>query len=78
MGKETQIQLDADAALVLFELLARSDETDRFEFEDAAETQAMVLLHGALERALVEPFHPDYKALVQAARARIRKRAGVE
>jgi len=78
MSKETQIQLDADAALVLFDLLARFDDTDRLEFKDAAETWAMLLLHGALERVLVEPFHPDYVALVQAARARIKQRAGVE
>lgn len=78
MSKETQIQLDSDAALVLFELLARFDKTDRFEFEDAAETQAVVLLHGALERALAEPFRPDYTALVRAARTRIKQRAGVE
>ena len=78
MSMETQIQLDADAALVLFELLARFDQTDRFEFEDSAEEWARVMLHGALERALVEPFHPDYVNLLQAARARIKQRAGVE
>lgn len=78
MAKGRQIELDEDVALVLFEFLARFDETERLTFEDASEEWALILLHGELERTLVEPFKPDYLALLQAARTRIKQRAGVE
>jgi hypothetical protein len=86
MSDEIQIRLGADEALVLFELLCRFDETENMDatagqvaFEDAAEPWALVLLHGALERVIgASAFDPHYSATVQAARARIRQRAGLE
>jgi hypothetical protein len=78
MTKGRQMQLEEDVALVLFEFLARFDETEQLAFEDASEKWALIQLHGELERTLVEPFKPDYQALLRAARSRIRQRAGVE
>jgi hypothetical protein len=76
------IELPEDDALVLFELLARHDELHNasdistFQIADPSELHALWQLHGALERALAAPFKADYRALVDAARAAVRKRQG--
>ena len=62
------IHLDKDEALVLFSLLADFYEQKCLEVPSAAERLALVRLHGALEKALVEPFQPDYLALLADAK----------
>src|SRR6185295_10277386 len=78
------IELKEDAALVLFEFLARHDEMNNvspiieLRAEDQAEILALWEVHGALERTLAEPFHKDYKTMVDTARASVRTRWGQE
>ncbi len=70
------LELDDDQALVLFEWLSRHDDARTFPCEDPAEELALWALHGQLESRLVAQFHPDYRALVASARARLRDRDG--
>ena len=72
MGNAVKLELSADEALVLFAFLQRFDDTKRLAVEDQAEERALWNLHGRLEECLVEIFHPDYLALVEAARNRLR------
>jgi hypothetical protein len=65
------IEIDSDSALVLFELLARFDETDRIEISDRSEAFALWKLHGALERQ-VPVFSGEYARLVDNARRALR------
>ena len=41
----------------------------RLAVPSLAEGLALIRLHGALEKILVEPFRPDYKELLEEARA---------
>ncbi len=66
-----KIHIDSDSALVLFDLLARFDETDRLEISDRSETVALWRLHGALERE-VPVFARDYAARLDNARRALR------
>lgn len=67
-----KLELTQDEALVIFEWLARLDEKDALPCEDPAEQQVLWSLHGQLEKVLVEPLRPNYRELVEEARARIR------
>ena len=67
-----QIDLTSDEALVLFDLLSRWDDSERFEVGDPAERRVLWNLLAELERRLAEPFAPDYASLLDAARARVR------
>jgi hypothetical protein len=60
-----------DEALVLFELLAGFSNQRALKVNDAAERLALVRLHGALEKTLVEPFMGNYRAIIVAARSRL-------
>ena len=71
-----RVELDRSAALVLFEFLARFDESDQLRIDDPAEEYALWSLHGCLERLLVEPLQADYKSLVEKARADLRAHWG--
>ena len=74
----TSIELDNPTALVLFEMLARWDHEDQLlEIRDPSEEYALLQVVAALEKALVEPFDPDYRKLVEYARAELRRRAGI-
>jgi hypothetical protein len=66
------LSLSSDEALVLFELLSRYSESDRLEIIDQAEQRVLWDVCALLEKALVEPFRPDYEELLAAARARVR------
>jgi len=72
----TTITLDDDVALVLFELIA----SERIERDlpglEAPERNALWALEGYLERTLVQPFSPDYYALLKQARASLVERFG--
>jgi hypothetical protein len=80
------IELREEDALVLFELLGRhadevrnaDGEPTSLRFEDIAEHWALSAVYGRLECTLVEPFDPEYDALVAAARRAVRVRVGVE
>jgi hypothetical protein len=66
------LNLGRDEAIVLFELLFDfSVEDGALSLADPVNRLSLVRLHGALEKALVEPFDPRYKALLKAARTRL-------
>ena len=71
MTEKIKIELLNDEALVLFECLARLDETDSFPVQYHAEELAFWQLHGQLEMTLVEPFDPKYREIIAAAKARL-------
>ena len=76
MNKENNklnIELTKSEAIVLFDFLCRFNETDRKElFEDQAEERIMWDLETLLEKQLSEPFKPDYKEIIEKARAELR------
>jgi hypothetical protein len=63
-------------ALVLFEMLADFYRQPALEIRGPAERLALVRLHGALEKTLVEPLMPDYRALIEAARSKLAAQSG--
>src|SRR6266446_2685987 len=62
--KGIQLTIGRDEALVLFEMLADFYSQPTLEIGSAAERLALVRLHGALEKTLVEPFMEDYRARI--------------
>ena len=58
-------------AMVLFELLARCDETKNLPVEHASEQTMLWVLEGQLEKQLREVFAPNYNELVEAARQEV-------
>ena len=70
------VVLDADAAIVLFEVLHRwEDEAVDLQLLPGEQT-ALWALAGALERLLVEPFDPRYADILEQARERLFARGG--
>ena len=63
-------------ALVLFEMLADFYSQPCLQIDNAAERLALIRLQAALEKALVEPFMPGYRALIDEARSRLLDQAG--
>ena len=63
-------------ALVLFEMLADFYSQPCLHIGNAAERLALIRLQAALEKALVEPFMPEYRALIEEARSRLLDQAG--
>lgn len=72
MGGPIRLELTGDEALVLFDFLQRFDDEGALVIRDQAEERALWNLHSLLQKQLVEIFHPDYKALLAAARDRLR------
>ncbi len=72
MSRGIKIELNSDEGLVLFEYLSRFSDTRKLEFEDKAEQIALWNLTCLLEKALLEPFKPNYDQLLQEARDRLR------
>lgn len=73
--RPVQLQLSRDEALVLFEWVHRVEEARRFRqvVHESAEVVALWRLSGALEKALAEPFDPDYRDLLRSASERLLK-----
>jgi hypothetical protein len=65
------IVLSKDIALILFEFLSRSSESERLEISHKAEETALWKLEAALEKILVEPLSPNYLEALEAARRRV-------
>jgi hypothetical protein len=66
------LNLGRDEAVVLFEpLFDFSVEAGVLSLADPVKRLSLVRFHGALEKALVEPFDPRYEALLHAARKRL-------
>ena len=62
------IELTHDEALVLFDWLASSDFFEPLPVPSDADRCALWRIEAALEKILVEPFAPNYRDLVAAAR----------
>jgi hypothetical protein len=71
MSRPVTVTLSPDEALVLFEWLARFNAEPAQEFEHPAEPRVLWSLENSLESILVEPLDPGYRALLDAARARL-------
>ena len=65
------LRLSKSEALVLFEVLCRFGEVGRLEVWDAAEERALWNLQALLEGELAEPFSPDYRKALGAAKSRL-------
>lgn len=63
-------------ALILFEMLADFYSQPALEIPGPAERLALIRLHGSLEKTLVEPFMPDYRALIEEARSNLAAQSG--
>jgi hypothetical protein len=63
-------------ALVLFEMLADFYSQPVLEIHGPAERLALIRLHGTLEKTLVEPFMPDYRALIEESRSKLAAQSG--
>ena len=72
MSENINITLSRDEALVLFEFFSRfcDDDVD-FTLRHNAEYLAFMRMSAQLDKALVEPFQPQYLELLRAARDRI-------
>ena len=67
------LTITKDEALVLFEFLARFNETDHPDiFEDQAEQRILWDIECLLNQQLAEPFRSDYKNILNEARNKIR------
>jgi hypothetical protein len=60
-------------ALVLFEWLAHLDQTCTMSFQHPAEERVLWRLEAQLESMLHEPFDPDYRERLSAARRRVQE-----
>ena len=68
-----ELKLTKDEALVLFEFLCRFSNDDALAIDDQAEERALWNLQCVLEKVIMEePFSPDYKSILEAARNRLR------
>lgn len=68
------IELSGSEALVLFEFLARTSDDDSLTMADQSEQAVLWKLEGALEKALVEPFLPNYQELLEQAKQRLKEK----
>ena len=69
-------QLGIDEAPVLFEMLAGFYDQPALEIQTPAERMTLLRLHASLESELVEPYQPNYKEKVDAARKRLLEQFG--
>ena len=67
--EDVHLMIGRAEALVLFEMLADFYSPPCLQIQSPAERLALGRLHGALEKALVEPFMPDYQSLIDEARS---------
>ncbi|HKF58244.1 MAG TPA: hypothetical protein VKJ45_22565 [Blastocatellia bacterium] len=73
MPEETvHIGISKARALVLYEFLSRFMEDKGLIIQDQAEERVLWDLQSDLERVLKEPLLPNYRALLEAAREKLR------
>src|SRR5258705_11419736 len=70
MSGPIRLELSNAEAFVLFEWLAREDQRKSIHVEHHAEEIVLWRIEAQLEKALVEPFKPNYSALLDAARTK--------
>ncbi len=66
------LRLSKSEALVFFEWLAVLESSPLHPFNHPAEELVLWRIVGRLESALVEPFAPNYKELLDSARDRVK------
>ncbi len=71
MNSNLSLFLSQDEALVLFEVLARFQETDKLSLVNNAEFIALSRVSAQLDKLLVAPFDPNYLNLLAEARTRL-------
>ncbi|MFT4286775.1 hypothetical protein [Nocardioides sp.] len=72
------LALSRDEALILFEWLARTSESDSLSgIADDIEQQVLWNVEALLERVLVEPLDANYGAILEAARRRLQESFGL-
>jgi hypothetical protein len=69
---KVEIKLTKDEALVLFDFVSRFSNDDKLIIQDQAEERALLNLTCVLEKQLAEPFSPDWKKIIEAAKNRLR------
>ncbi len=75
-GDRVELNIGRDEALVLFEMLADFYGQACLPIKSPVEKLALVRLQGSLERAMVEPFLPEYRTLVDEARSHLARDSG--
>lgn len=65
------LSLTREQAIVLFDWLSREEERDSIPTEHPAEMRVLWEIEAQLEQGLVEPFQPDYPAIVASAREQV-------
>jgi hypothetical protein len=70
------INLSSSEALVLFELLARFEQSAVLQIEHPAEERVLEQVQAGFETTLVEPLRPNYQELLSKARADVCERWG--
>lgn len=66
------VTLSDDEAIVLFDWLTKRSETLANDHRPTADDIAMWNLEALLEKALADPFAPDYAERLEAARSRLK------
>lgn len=70
--EDLKLELSREAAVVLYEWLARFNETGKSAFANQAEQRVLWDLESVLESGLAEPFSPDYATILASARQAVR------
>lgn len=68
LDEEVALTLTASEALVLFEWLARQDDSGSLSVKYEAEQKVLWVLEGQLEKHLSAQFAPNYRELAENAR----------
>jgi hypothetical protein len=68
---DVRLVLRKEVALVLFAMLADVKQESVLPIRDASERQAIWSLVALFESALVEPFMPNYDAILEEAKKRL-------
>ncbi|WP_374437922.1 hypothetical protein [Inhella sp.] len=71
MSAPIEISLSEDQALVLFEFLARFQETNVLRLQNNAEFLALSAISAQLDKSLAQPLSPNYALLLTEARQRL-------
>lgn len=66
------IGLTVAEAIVLFEFLSRFHDAGSLSVEDASEEWVLDKVFGALQRKLADPSEPNYRDVLERARALVR------
>ena len=71
MSNDLSLKVSRDEALVLFDLFARFEETNRLILRHNAEFVALSRISAQIDKSLVEPFSPDYVLRLSQAQSRV-------